>query len=183
MSNHSDRDIWHSFKTGDQKAVSFIYRQYYPALYHYGLQFTPHIPLVEDTIQDLFADLIKNKKSIGDTDNILFYLLKSFRRRLIRRLDHSHRFNVPGVMTDEPPFAVARSVEQDIIRDEEEKQRATILLKALATLTPRQREAIYLRYTRELDYITIAGIMHISTEACRNLVARAISHLRQAVAK
>ena len=78
FSDLTDIEIWLSFKKGDNSAVSFIYREYFPVLYRYGLKFSADTFLIEDTIQDLFADLIKNRETLGDTDNILFYLLKSF---------------------------------------------------------------------------------------------------------
>ena len=71
------------------------------------------------------------------------------------------------------------SVEHDIILEEVSKQKSKMLLRALNKLTPRQKEAIYLRFTKELDYTAIAGIMDISVEACRNLISRAISILRK----
>ncbi|MFA7140411.1 MAG: sigma-70 family RNA polymerase sigma factor [Proteiniphilum sp.] len=182
-SNPTDWEIWLSFKRGDQKAVSFIYRKYFPVLYRYGLKFTQHSSWVEDTIQDLFAELIKNHKTVGNTDNIQFYLYKSFRRKLVRKLGHAHRYDLTGAMDDDPPFEVVWSVEQDLIREEENKQRSAMLIKALSKLTSRQKEAVYLRFTKELDYAVIADIMNISIEACRNLISKAVSNLRQAVNK
>ena len=54
-----------------------------------------------------------------------------------------------------------------------------MLLRALNELTPRQKEAIYLRFTKELDYNATADIMDISVEACRNLISKAISTLKK----
>jgi RNA polymerase sigma factor (sigma-70 family) len=76
---------------------------------------------------------------------------------------------------------VVWSVEQEIILREISEQKSKILLLALNELTPRQKEAIYLRFTRELDYKEVAGLMDISVEACRNLISRAISILRQKI--
>ena len=73
------------------------------------------------------------------------------------------------------------SVEQEIILREISEQKSKMLLLALNELTPRQKEAIYLRFTKELDYTPIAGIMDISVEACRNLISKAISILRQKI--
>jgi DNA-directed RNA polymerase specialized sigma24 family protein len=47
---------------------------------------------------------------------------------------------------------VVWSVEQKIILREISEQKSKILLLALNELTPRQKEAIYLRFTSELDY-------------------------------
>ena len=73
------------------------------------------------------------------------------------------------------------SVEQEIIQREISEQKSKILLLALDELTLRQKEAIYLRFTSELDYKEVSGLMDISVEACRNLISRAISILRQKI--
>lgn len=181
LPNLTDSEIWLSLKKGDKKAISLIYRKYFPILYRYGLKFTPNTSLIEDTIQDLFAELIKNHKKVGDTDNILLYLLKSFRRKLFRNLKNAHRYDIPDMIDEDLPFDAVWSVEQTLITNEENEQRSAKLIKALRKLTSRQKEAVYLRFTKELDYAVIAEIMHISIEACRNLISKAVSNLRQSV--
>lgn len=181
FSDSTDMELWLSFKRGDNSAVSFIYREYFPVLYRYGLKFSVDTFLIEDTIQDLFTELIKNRETLGDTDNILFYLLKSFRRKLVRKMENANRYDFTGEMTDEYPFEVVWSAEQELIVEEESKQRSSLLLKALSELTPRQKEAVYLRFTKELDYAVIAEIMDISIEACRNLISKAISNMKKQI--
>jgi RNA polymerase sigma factor (sigma-70 family) len=181
FSDSTDMELWLSFKREDNSAVSFIYREYFPVLYRYGLKFSSDTFLIEDTIQDLFTELIKNRETLGDTDNILFYLLKSFRRKLVRRMENANRYDLTGEMTDEYPFEVVWSAEHELIVEEESKQRSSMLLKALNELTPRQKEAVYLRFTKELDYAVIAEIMNISVEACRNLISKAISNMKKRI--
>ena len=183
FSDLTDMEIWLSFKKGDNRAVSFIYREYFSVLYRYGLKFSVDTFWVEDTIQDLFADLIKNRETLGDTDNILFYLLKSFRRKLLRKMKKENRYDLTGEMTDDYPFEVVWSVEHELIAGEESDLRSSFLLKALEELTPRQKEAVYLRFTKELDYTVVSEIMNISVEACRNLISKAISNIRKQINK
>jgi len=183
LSNPTDTEVWLSFKNGDDRAASYIYQEYFPVLYRYGLKFTTLTSLVEDTIQDLFTELVKNRKTLGDTDNILFYLMKSFRRKLLRRMGNANRYDLTGEITDEYPFEMVWSAEHDIILEEESKQRSQMLLKALGELTPRQKEAIYLRFTKELDYAVIAEIMNISVESCRNLISKAISMMKKRISE
>lgn len=174
----TDTEIWTSFKKGEEWAISFIYSEYAEKLYRYGLKFTPEIPVIEDALQDLFAELIKNRKSTGTTDNILFYLLKSFKRKLLRKMQTEKRF-VNDEELQDYHFDVTWSVEHELILEEVSEQKSKMLLKALNELTPRQKEAIYLRFTRELDYKEVAGLMDISVEACRNLISKAISTLKK----
>jgi RNA polymerase sigma factor (sigma-70 family) len=174
----TDTEIWASFKKGEEWAISLVYTRHAEKLYRYGLKFTSEITVVEDALQDLFAELIKNRKNIGHTDNILFYLLKSFKRKLLRKMQTEKRF-VSEEELQEYPFDVSWSVEHELILEEVSEQKSKMLLKALNELTPRQKEAIYLRFTKELDYKGVAGLMDISVEACRNLISKAISTLKK----
>lgn len=176
----TDSEVWTSFKKGEEWAVSSVYSEYSKKLYWYGLKMTTDVILVEDVIQDLFADLIKNRKQLGTTDNILFYLLKSFKRKLWRKLQKENRLD----LRDNPEayyFEVTWSVEQEIILKETSDKKHELLLEALKQLTPRQKEAIYLRFSKELDYDMIAEIMDISVEGCRNLISKAIRMLKKRI--
>ena len=52
------------------------------------------------------------------------------------------------------------------------------MAKALRYLSPREREAIYLRFFQDAAYEEVAGIMRISASTCRVLVHRALDKLR-----
>jgi RNA polymerase sigma factor (sigma-70 family) len=174
----NDTKIWSAFKKGDDRALSFIYSENSEKLYLYGLKFTSDYTLVEDSIQEFFTELIKNRRNLGNTDNILYYLLKSFKRKLFRNLQNKKRFDQSEDYEGDK-FEVVWSIEHDLILQEISEQKSKMLLKALKELTPRQKEAIYLRFTNELDYNDIAGLMDISVEACRNLISKAISSLKK----
>ncbi len=174
----SDIEIWSHFKKGDEHALSYIYSGYAAKLYQYGMKFTADSLQVEDAIQDLFAGLIRNRKTVGDTDNIQYYLLKSFKRNLFRKLQKAKKI-IPEDNPEAYSFEVTWSVEHDIILDETASQKSKLLLNALNSLTPRQKEAIYLRFTKGLDYQEVAGLMDITVEACRNLISKAISTLKK----
>ena len=182
ISGITDKENWSRFKSGDVTALSLIYTENSRKLYLYGLKFTSDNNLVEDTIQDLFTSLIKNRRTLGDTDNIFFYLLISFKRKLLRNLQKKRRSDLK-LFKDEFEFRITYSVEQNIIMEEISNQKSELLVQALNELTPRQKEVIYLKFTRELDYKNISEIMDISIEACRNLISKAVNILKVAVSK
>ncbi len=80
-SGNSDSKTWNSFRNGEEWAISYIYTENAEKLYFYGLKLTPDRDLVEDVLQDIFAGLIKNRKSLGSTENIFFYLHLCFNRQ------------------------------------------------------------------------------------------------------
>ncbi len=178
----TDKEKWSQFKSGDVNALSLIYTEYSQKLYLYGLKFTKDNNLVEDSIHDLFIELIKSRKNLCDTDNILYYLLKSFKRKLLRNLQKEKR-SYKKAGRDNFEFKITWSVEHHIILEEISKQKSDLLIQALNELTPRQKEAIYLKFTKELDYKNISEIMGISLEACRNLISKAVKILKEVVSE
>lgn len=177
--NLSDRQKWTRFKSGDEFALSVIYSENAKSLYQYGLKFTSNHALIEDAIHDLFSDLIRNRKTIGDTDHIKFYLMKSFRRRLTRQLNFESRFTEE--QAQELLFDVKYSVEQNLIVEEDQQNISKRLAKAIEKLSPRQKEAIYLKFTKELDYNEISQLLDMGVEASRNLVYRAVKSLKNSI--
>ncbi len=176
----TDAEIWDRFRNGDNIAFSLIYSENSKRLYLYGLKLTKNRILIEDAMQDLFSDLVRNRKTLGSTLNIQFYLLKSFKRRLIRELVHEKRYNLKE-KEEEYVFEISYSIEHDIILEEQSDQKLKYLQKALTNLTPRQKEAIYLRFTEELDYDEISEMMKMSVESCRNLIYKAIKSLKESL--
>lgn len=172
-----DSKIWDCFREGDDLALSLIYSMYAKSLYQYGLKFTGNRDIVEDVIHDLFVDLIRNRKTIGETSNIQFYLLKSFRRKLVRQLRGEMRYS--DNLSAETTFEVHYSAEAEFISEETRNSQLKRLNEAIQQLSPRQKEAIYLKFQKELDYDEISELLGMGVEACRNLIYRAIKSLRE----
>jgi RNA polymerase sigma factor (sigma-70 family) len=173
----TDIEKWNLFRKGSDDALSIIYSENARALYQYGLKLTRDQIIIEDCIHDMFLDLIRNRKTIGNTDNIRFYLFLSLRRKLLKKIGYEKRYSDTG--SDELPFEICYSVEQDLISREQQEKTLNNLKIALERLTPRQKEVIYLRYTKKLDYPEISRIMDMGIEATRNLVCRAIRSLKE----
>lgn len=78
-------------------------------------------------------------------------------------------------------FDITYSIEHEIILEEKAKRKLQSLQQALLELTPRQKEAVYLKFTEELQYKEIAEIMDMSIDSCRNLICKAIKSLRDSI--
>ncbi|WP_165824077.1 RNA polymerase sigma factor [Pseudochryseolinea flava] len=175
-----ERDVitWTSFKSGNKEAFNFIFNSYVKVLYAYGDKITKDKALVQDCIQDLFIDLWRRRESLGETDSIKFYLFKSLRRSLLRKLAGEAKFIKKNVSENDYPFAVEFSVEQQLIQDQFSQERFQHLSNALEKLSNRQREAIYLKFYQKLSSQEIADTMGIDITSCYNLISRAVESLR-----
>ena len=66
-----------------------------------------------------------------------------------------------------------------MIKAEEQEMIRSKVEQLLESLTDRQREIIYLRYSQECDYEEIAQIMQITVPACRKLFHKALAKLKK----
>ncbi|WP_299578678.1 sigma-70 family RNA polymerase sigma factor [uncultured Sunxiuqinia sp.] len=173
----NDQTLWARFLNGNDQALSLIYLRHVNALLDYGCKITSNRDLVKDAIQDIFCTIIRNRQTLSATDNIRLYLFKALKRKLIREIQKSHRiqqvegepvvsFNISFLCSfDHTDFELSRTQKQELV-------------DAIEALTDRQKEAIYLRFTRGLDYREIAVILNLNYQSARALIHRAISKLR-----
>ena len=179
MSNQSDYELWEQFKEGDREVLSYIYHTYYQLLYNYGLKLSKRPSIAEDSIQEFFFDLISKRSSLGTTDNIRYYLLASIRRRVLSKLkdDHTDPFARDEDLTD--PGNPQRSPEEAWVNREQQEQDRSRMRELFESLPAREREAIYLKYYRNLSYREIMDIMGITYKSARMLVYRGLKAIRE----
>lgn len=174
----SDKEIWDDFREGKSYALSHIYYKNIQILYSYGKKISDDDNLIKDTIQDLFFDLIRTRNNLGETDNIKFYLMCAFKRKLISNF----KKNNSRLLFDEKMEWLSTridSVENDIVEKENQLQNEELIKKALGELSPKQREILYYRYTCEFEYEEICKIMSIKYDSARKQVFRAIKVLKE----
>ncbi len=177
----AEQELWKHFQQGDEKALATIYSLYFDHLYGYGFRFTHDATLVEDCIQELFIKLIRNKQNLSLPDSVKNYLFKAFRSYLFDKLGKLKKHSVQEIQESQD-FELESYRESLIIKNEELGEKQGKLGKALKELTPRQREAIFLKYHEGFSYPEIAEMMKLTQKAAYKLVGRAIQVLRSAVA-
>ena len=102
------------------------------------------------------------------------YLLQSIRYKMIRVIsDHYKR--AAEEVTDEP-FTV--SAEDLRIQQEKDIERNQQLSAAMESLSPRQREIIYLRFYLGLSYREICAILSMEYQIARNHLSQGLKRLR-----
>jgi RNA polymerase sigma factor (sigma-70 family) len=173
-----DQYIWEEFKNGEEYALAHIYNQNIDFLFFYGKRITKDEDFLLDTIQDLFYELIRSKKNLGKTDNIRLYLLKSFRRKLIRELQKKQKQSGSNEDIDILPDIVF-SVEEDMILAEEKSKQLEIVRLGMKGLNQKQREVLYYKFTLGFDYKQICEIMQVTNDSARQMVSRAINSLKK----
>ena len=174
---NSDTLLWNDFIKGNEDAFRLIYNNHVQSLFKYGCNFTHDESLVKDCIHDVFIDLSSYRSRLGTTNNIKLYLYKSLKHKIIRSLNKGR---ILGILDPEKQtFHYTISVEEELIDNEFEQQRYQQLDKAMLSLSPRQKEAIYLKFVSELSYEQLSIVMKLNYQSARNLVFRGLEKLRE----
>jgi RNA polymerase sigma factor (sigma-70 family) len=176
MSDLSDQAlVWKRFKGGDQPAFSVLYQHHYTSLYFYALKSTGSTYQAQEYVQELFVNLWNRREGLADVRQVKPYLFKSLRSLLHRRSSTTHE----ELNCDEGSYGLQFSPEDFLIQREDNAYREEMLAEVLNGLSPRQREAVYLRYYEDLSYSQIAEVLHINYQSVINLIYQAFKKLRK----
>lgn len=178
MEELSDTELWAKFKSGDKNAFKIIYYRYYMMLYRYGLKTGSDAELAEDSLQDLFLKLWKNKTTLGEVASVKSYLFRSYTRTLLESLKKVKRIYSGSDLNLEESEG---SIEESIITDQSAAETSNHLHQALKYLTKRQKQIIILHYFEGLSYKQISEILPLKYQAIRNCVHEAIKVLRKSI--
>lgn len=154
-----------------------LYHAYIDDLYAYGKALGVSYENLQDAIHDVFLNVIDHYDNLKLDENIKYYLLKSLKNKIISNARKKVEHDDIGY-ADESDFSIKITGLELLIEKEERDRLTKKIEKMLTLLTPRQKEAIYLRYMQELSYEEIASMLDITEKGARKLVSRAIIELR-----
>jgi RNA polymerase sigma factor (sigma-70 family) len=170
-----EKQVWLRIAEGDQDAYAGVYRFYYKRFYNYGRKFSSDEALIEDAVQETLLTIWHKRHTLPSIEYTDTYFYTSFRYTILGKLKHQQRLAAEGSAEEEPEFAA----DQILVAKETEAALKGQLQKALATLTTRQREAIFLRFYEGLSYEEVASVLNITTKATYKIMARALLQLKE----
>ena len=176
----TDKRIWEDFKKGNKNALSKIFYQYVNLLFTIGKKVTEDDELVKDSIQDLFFNLIRERKNLATPDNIMFYLTKAFRNQLFRNLKKADNITIiidVQELQDEKEY----TFEEDSDYIEKHNDQEQRLRQGMNEISPKLREILLYRFFYNFEYSQICEIMSINYGSARKQVCRAIKALKEKI--
>jgi RNA polymerase sigma factor (sigma-70 family) len=171
-----DSQLWKDIISGDRKALAQIYDRYVKVLYNYGNKICQNKTIVQDAIHDVFVDIWRYHKNLSPADSVRFYLYVSLRRKILKQLQEIPHYH--GVDFDELHLAIP-SRETNLIESEAKDEQLMKLKINLNNLSPRQYEAIVLKFYDNLSYPEIAKLMEMNEQSVRNLIQRGLEQLKK----
>jgi len=173
----TDPALWQRIREGDESALEALYKRHYQVLFRYGLKLAKEKDIAQDCVQELFFQLWSRRLKLKEVQSVRFYLMKWLKREIVRSLNDKHRGNHLVTLDDETEH-IGLVVEDLFEKKEVLSHNAVQIRKALETLTPREREVIYMRFFLGLTYEEICGAMNLSYQVVMNYVHRALKSLR-----
>jgi RNA polymerase sigma factor (sigma-70 family) len=176
LEEYNDSELWVKLKTGDRHAFKTIYFKYYKILYNYGFKISSNSELTEDSIQDLFLKIWKNRAALGDVNSVKSYLYTSLSRILLELIKKQKRsFNSADLQIG----AFEKSIEEIITKNQEKNEEHQSLQVAINKLSKRQKEIIDLLINKGLSYKEASEVIPVKYQTIRNCLHEAIKVLRK----
>lgn len=168
--------LWAQIKNSDEKAYEELIRQFYQILYNYGIRLVNDEDYVKDCVQDVFMEIWVRRFTLGDTDFVKYYLLKSLRRRIFR--EYNKWFSQSSELDEDYNFEVDFSIETELIKQQTSEEQIQKIEHLLNKLPKRQKEAIYLKFYQDLNNEQIAEVLGVNRQSVYNLLYEALRKLR-----
>lgn len=175
----TEKALWQALIQGCEVALEQLYRCYFSDLFYYGKQYLQEEEALNDAIQDLFVNIWRTRRSLGQARSVKLYLMISLRRKIHRSLRPDERIRLNWEELPESALPTYPSAETILAEHEDEYFQAERLNDWLIQLPARQREALVLRFYHDMEYAEIAELLDIREQTSRNLVQKAVQTLRK----
>jgi RNA polymerase sigma-19 factor, ECF subfamily len=158
---------------GDHAAFESLFREYHAPLCAFADRVVAAPDVAEEIVQDVFASLWRTRSTLRIRTSLRAYLYTAVRNRA---LNHARRSGTESVLDAAVSMDASAGAEPDALVQAAET--AEIVASAIASLPPRCREVITLRWVHGLSHAEIAEIMSVSVKAVENQVTRGLRTLR-----
>lgn len=170
-----DAELWALLRAGDERAFQELHVRHYRVLFRYGHKIHPDKEAVLDCLQDVYCQLWQRRDTLAEVRSVRYYLMKWLKRELLRVLAKD---SGKDTLPDEDSPLVVLEADDLFERGQEDEQRKALVKQALDTLSPREREVIYLRFFMELTYEEICQVLNLAYQVVMNYLSRGLKALR-----
>jgi RNA polymerase sigma factor (sigma-70 family) len=170
----SDNDLMEQVKQGDLDKLGLLYEKYHKILFAYFYRLVSHAPTSEDLVQNVFFRLLKYRERFraeGVFSAWLFAVAHNVKNDHLRK-----SLSAPSFGDLEEVDAVS---DENPVQAAEKSERTALLEKALAELSPGQKEVLLLNRYQGMKYKDIARILKCSENTIKARMFRAVAKLRE----
>lgn len=166
-------------RAGDARAFEELFRAYQLELRRFVYRYVDSWAIAEDLVHDVFVAIWRRRTSWTVRGSLRLYLFTAARNNALSHLRREIRERRWRASLERGPLGDSgRHAENDGLRNLEQEERTALVRAAIAELPDRCREAIILRWQRQLSYAEIADAMQISVKTVEIHLTRGAKMLR-----
>ena len=168
-----DRGLIKAIADGERGAMHTLYARHNVRIYRFILRLTKNTPLAEDLVSEVFLDVWRNARTFKGESQVSTWLFAIARNKAIsamrRRCDDQLDEDALGLVEDpaDNPHTLL-----------EHEDRAIIVRKCLAELSPNHREVLDLVYYHEKSVDEAAKIIGIPVATVKTRMFYARNHMK-----
>lgn len=171
------KQLFQRIAQGDAASFESVYNHFYPRLFAVTHSYCRNRELAEDTVHQILLRVWEKKEELSTIEHPLTWLHTAAKyeiwqalRKVANARDRNKQY--ADAETGEP-----QSPEEQLIAAQQEN----LIREAIQSLTPRQLEVYRMGREQGMTYAEIAARLGISHETVKDLMARALRHIREAL--
>jgi len=176
MPDYNKDSILQHLKAGDEKAIDWLFREYYASMCRSAYRILPDEHLIEDLVQDVFYEIWKKRKTLKINTSIAAYLRTATRNKTLNYIrDQKIDFR------NAPPKEELKSKSTPTVQKLMAKDLQQEIDAAIDSLPERCRLIFVLSRFEEMSYQEIADQLEISIKTVEHQIGKALRSLREAL--
>jgi RNA polymerase sigma-70 factor (family 1) len=173
MEEHdNDQDLLLQISLDDASAFEVIYKRYSKSLFVYALNIFKNREICEDIVQNVFIDLWSRRKVV-EISKLKSYLFQSVRFQVFKQKRDMK------ISSEDVARLALLDLSLDVSRKLEFEEFEALLKEKLAQLPPTCQKIFVMSRFDEKSNKEIASELHISVQAVKNQIGKALKMLRQ----
>lgn len=178
----NEKELIYRLKLGEESAFKLLVENYQDRVYYTVLNILQNAEEAEDTAQDTFIQVYESIDGFKEASTLATWIFKiAIRKALekIRKQKNRQRLHsmMPWWMPSEEKSIDAAYLNPGI--SNENKEKATIIFKAISDLPYNQRIAFTLIRVQGMKHDEVSVLMELSIKAIESLLSRAKENLKE----
>ncbi|WP_317194681.1 RNA polymerase sigma-70 factor [Algoriphagus lutimaris] len=170
----SDQMIFQSIKSGDEKALEMLFKEYYQPLCRYANSYLEDPADAEEVVQSCFIKLWEKRENISIQSSVKSYLYQIIRNACLNEIKHQKVKKNYGDMITQQGEQHSEASDQSTLKGELEEKIAL----ALQSLPQQCRLIFTMSRFEELKYQEIADQLNLSIKTVENQMGKALKLMR-----
>ncbi len=176
MPDYNKDNILQHLNKGDEKAIDWLFREYYVSLCQSAFRVLPDEHLVEDLVQEVFYEVWKKRTSLKITTSIAAYLRQATRNKTLNYI-RDQKIDFRNAPPKEELKSKNTPAVQTLMADDLQQE----IDAAIDRLPERCRLVFVLSRFEEMSYQEIADQLDISIKTVEHQIGKALRSLREAL--